>query len=56
MESVDELKQLQMLKSKLAYLVRKGRTLLDRTAVYRRERWSYLIFFTAYVLYRIFRY
>lgn len=30
--------------------------MLDKTAVYRRERWSYLIFFNAYVLYRIFTY
>lgn len=30
--------------------------MVDQTALYRRERWGYLFFFYAYVLYRIFRY
>jgi hypothetical protein len=56
MESVDEIKVVENIKSKLLYLLRKTRAIVDKTAIYRKERWSYLIFFNAYVLYRIFRY
>jgi hypothetical protein len=37
-------------------MVRKILTLIEKTVAYRRKRWGYLIFFYAYVLYRVFHY
>lgn len=56
MQNVDEDYFQELYKSKIMIIFRHLRTTVDKTALYRRERWSYLIFFNAYVLYRIFRY
>lgn len=40
----------------LRFSLRKWQTVIDHTALYRRQRWGYLTFFYAYVLYRIFYY
>lgn len=56
MNNIVGAKLIASIKSKLFFITRKWRAITDKTAIYRRERWSYLIFFDAYVLYRIFRY
>lgn len=45
-----------MLKSKAYEVLRKIHTVVERAVYWKRERWGYLVFFYAYILYRIFTY
>ena len=55
MEIVEQ-KGLIFLRSKLLELGRKIQTVVEGSVLWKRQRWSYLAFLYAYVLYRVFSY
>ena len=55
MQKVEESSLLSM-KSKLFEVLRKVQTVVEGSVLWKRERWSYLAFLYAYVLYRVFKY
>ena len=55
MQIVEE-SDLISVKSKAYQILRKIQTVVEGSVLWKRERWSYLVFLYAYVLYRVFKY